>query len=178
MPLRYDDLDEATRRHMLAELEHDERNGKMYVSPRLTEEGQRQYVSLLREAIEHHDDQWLANQIRSRGLLRSHEERRKPRGGTTLARVPETASMTLSDGEFNRFYCRGLCSRASADGITYVEVYRGQEVMNPRPESVARIGARLQASLVLRDLRDSIAVEPALGVPAGPNSGLTIRLAP
>jgi hypothetical protein len=177
MPLRYEDLDGATRRHMLAELEHDEKNGKVYFSPRLTADGQRRYVGLLREAIEHHDDQWLADQIRARGFLRSHEERRKPRGGTTHARIPSTASQTLSDGEFNRFYCRGLCSRAHTDGMTHVEVYRGQAVANPRPESEARIGALLEAARVLQDLRDSIAVEPALGVPAGPNSGLTIRLA-
>jgi hypothetical protein len=176
MPRRYEDLDDATRRHMLAELEHDEREGRVYHSPRLTAEGQRQYVSLLREAIEHHDGEWLAAEIQRRGLLNTYEERRKPSGGVTRARVPITAAQTLSDGEFNRFYCRGVCGLA-AESSSQVEIYRALEVRQPRPESEARIGVRLDPAAVLTDLRSSIAVDPAFGVPAGPNSGLSLRLA-
>jgi hypothetical protein len=176
MPIRFEDLDDATRRHMLAELEHDEKERKLYLSPRLNDDGQRNYVSLLREAVERHDSQWLAAEIERRGYLNSHEERRKPSGGVTLARVPVTAAQTLSDGEFNRFYCRGLCSRAT-ETSSQVQVYRALDVRNPRPESEARIGVRLDPAAVLADLRSSIAIEPAFGVPAGPNSGLSLRLA-
>jgi hypothetical protein len=176
MPLRYEDLDDSTRRHMLAELEHDERHGLCYFSPRLNASGQQQYIKLLREAIERHDDQWLSDQIAARGLLKSHEERKNPRGGTITAKVPVTAPQTLADGEFNRFYCRGLCARASAEGRLEIQVYRGQASAHPRPESEQLIGTRLNAAAVLLDLRRHIAVEPALGVPAGPNSGLSIRL--
>ncbi|BBI63173.1 hypothetical protein HSBAA_44790 [Vreelandella sulfidaeris] len=44
--------------------------------------------------------------------MRSHEERKKPKGGTTIAKIPVTANETLAEGEFNRFYARGFCQRA------------------------------------------------------------------
>jgi hypothetical protein len=57
------------------------------------------------------------------------------------------------------------------------EVYRGKDVQNPRPESQALIGRRLPAQSLLDDLRTAQGVEPALGLPPGPNSGLTVRRA-
>ena len=93
-----------------------------------------------------------------------------------MARVPRTAPDTLAEGEFNRFYVRGLCARALEENVTEVQVYRGKSVRNPRPESRAMIGKVLLARDLLEDLRRSQGVEPALGLPTGPNSGLTIRL--
>lgn len=93
-----------------------------------------------------------------------------------MAKVPVTAPDTLAEGEFNRFYARGLCARAIADGIPDVEVYRGKQVQRPRPESQSKIGNRINVKALLEDLRKSQGVEPALGLPPGPNSGLTVRL--
>lgn len=42
----------------------------------------------------------------------------------------------------------------------------------PRPESEAMIGRLIIAEKLLKDLRASIGVEPALGLPKGPNSVL------
>lgn len=176
MPLHYDNLDYDTRRYMVGEFDDDVSNGRLYISPRLSAEGRREYPDLLREALELHDDAWLAGQIRDRGLLNSHEPRRTPSGGQTMAKIPVTAHQTMADGEFNRFYCRGVCARVTASGPGEVEVYRGQQSARPRPESEALIGRRLDAEGVLRDLRSSVGVEPALGVPPGPNSGLTLRI--
>jgi hypothetical protein len=50
------------------------------------------------------------------------EERRNPRGGITIARVPITAADTLAEGEFNRFYARALCRYALLHGIDALEV--------------------------------------------------------
>jgi hypothetical protein len=44
--------------------------------------------------------------------------------------VPVTAADTLAEGEFNRFYLRGLCRRASAANMAEIEVYRAKEVAN------------------------------------------------
>ena len=93
-----------------------------------------------------------------------------------MAKVPANAADTLAEGEFNRFYCRGLCARVSGSTPGEVEIYRGRESSQPRRESEALIGRRLEATSVLRDLRSSVGVEPALGVPPGPNSGLTLRI--
>jgi len=49
-------------------------------------------------------------------------------------------------------------------------------VENPRPQSEALIGSTVDSQKLLLDLRQSIGVEPALGVPPGPNSGLSIKI--
>ncbi len=159
---------------MVAELERDERRGVVYKSRRLTGYGANGWTALLREALGQHDDEWLASMLRSGGYMRTHEERRT-KGGHTLAQVPYTAPQTLAEGEFNRFYARGLCAQVLATGGRDAEVYRGKEVESPRPESQAMLGRRLPAQALLDDLRTSQGAEPALGLPPGPNSGLTIR---
>jgi len=172
----FDNLDMRTRGAMDQELDHDISEGTLYISPRLNTQGQALWGDLLRQTIQAHDETWHAAQLRDRALLNTHEERRKPKGGTTSAQIPVTAPNTLAEGEFNRFYARGLCARAFADGIECVEVYRGKEVVTPRPESQAMLGRRIPAGTLLNDLRTSRGVEPALGLPPGPNSSLTVRL--
>lgn len=176
MALHYENLDKRTRQFMLKEVDLDISRGMLYISPRLNEQGIQNYPSLLRDTIQNNSDERLAHELRYRGYLKSHEERRKPKGGSTIAQVPVTASDTLAEGEFNRFYVRGLCTRAIEEGKTEVEVYRGKVVTQPRPESEAMIGKKIPAKALLEDLRRSPGVEPALGLPPGPNSGLTIRL--
>ena len=175
MGIRYESLDENVRAAMVQGLERDLASGTLYVSPRLTEEGARVWPEILREAFQNRDDDWLAATLRSRNLIRSHEQRRKPKGGFSTVKVPRTAPETLAEGEFNRFYARGLCVTVLASGGKEVEVYRGKYVQNPRPESEAMIGRRLSAQALLDDLRTAQGVEPALGLPPGPNSGLTVR---
>ncbi|MEM5808228.1 MAG: hypothetical protein QW818_03795 [Candidatus Aenigmatarchaeota archaeon] len=134
------------------------------------------WSELLKEAIIGHNDDWLATQLNVRGCMKSHEERRLRSGKITVAKVPVSAPETLAEGEFNRFYARGLCARAIAEGISEVVVYRGKQVQQPRPESQAMIGRRIDPTALLEDLRKSQGVEPALGIPPGPNSGLTVCL--
>lgn len=174
MGISYKNLDEQTRKFMLEELERDIANGSLYLSPRLNSTGQSKWAELLRKAIMSFDDDWLADQLRV--YMESHEESRTRSGEMKSKKVPVTAPETLAEGEFNRFYARGLCARAIAEGISEVLVYRGKEVKQPRPESQARVGTRIAAKTLLEDLRKSQGVEPALGIPAGPNSGLTICL--
>ena len=176
MPLHYENLDESTRSFMLSEVDSDLSNENLYMSSRLNELGEQNYVSLLKETIEHHNDGWLAQQLRSQGYMKDYEQRRKRGGGFTNARVPVTAPDTLSEGEFNRYYVRGLCIRVIEEVMTQVEVYRGKPVSQPRPESEALLGKRLSAEALLEDLKNSKGVEPALGLPPGPNSGLTVRM--
>jgi hypothetical protein len=176
MGLRYDSLDHRTREFMAREFAMDVRDKRLYLSPRLTSRGVSDWPQLLQEALQTHDDLWLASELRARQLLNSTEQRRKQKGGVTAVQVPVTAADTLAEGEFNRFYARGVCARATEDGVAAVEVYRGKTVENPRATSEALIGRHMSAQALLQDLRVSQGVEPALHVPPGPNSGLTIRL--
>ena len=175
MALNLTDL-EHVREDMLQELESDLSQDTLYISPRLSEAGTSQYPDLLREAIARHDEDWLAGEIRSRHLLRTHEIRHTKRG-QVRAKVPVTAPETLAEGEFNRFYVRGVCCSSLAGGETEVEVYRAKPVSDPRPESQRKVGSRVAAESLLSDLRTHPGVDTALGIPAGPNSGLSVRRA-
>lgn len=176
MAFTFENLDGPTRQGMEQEVDRDVAGGTLYLSPRLNANGRARWSALLKEAARNHNEAWLADQLRTGGVLNTHEERRTPKGGTTTAQVPITAPETLAEGEFNRFYARGLCLRAMAAGIAEVEVYRGKAVAAPRAESQAMLGKRIRAETLLNDLRVSQGVEPALGLPPGPNSGLTVRL--
>ena len=176
MGLSLANLDEKTRRFMLEEFEYDVVNDQLYISPRLNPEGRSAYLGLFKEAAETQDDSWLAQQLRFGGMMNPMEQRRKPKGGYIMVRVPVTAPDTLAEGEFNRFYIRGLCRRAIEEGIAALEIYRAKPVMQPRPDSQAKIGTKIDAKALLNDLRTNIGVDTALGLPPGPNSGLSIKL--
>ncbi len=178
MGIFYKNLDEQTREFMLKEREIDIEKGSLYISSRLNSAGKSKWAELLKEAIMSHNDDWLANQLKAGGYMKSHEDRRSQSEGirVTRVRVPVTAPETLAEGEFNRYYARGLCARAIAEGISEVVVCRGKQVKQPRRESQVMIGKRINAKALLEDLRKSQGVDPALGIPPGPNSGLTIYL--
>lgn len=172
MALQYANLDEATRDFMLREVDFDVERDKLYMSTRLNEGGRLEYESLLREAIANHNDDWLAQQLSARGAFKSHDgltPTGKPR------KVPVNAADTLAEGEFNRFYIRGLSARAVSEGVDSVEVYRGRHSSRPRPESERLIGQRFPAAAVLEDLRNSVGQSPSVGMP-NPNTGITVKL--
>lgn len=167
--------DRRTRNMMLDELANDIASNQLYLSPRLTVLGRSEVPRLLEEAIINHDDAWLAAELRRPGLLKRMEER-VTRGVSREVKVPTTASETLAEGEFNRYYIRGVCRLAVEESIEDVEVYRAKEVMNARSESIRKIGSRVSALQLLSDLRVSIGIDTVLGLPPGPNSGLSVRI--
>ena len=175
MALRLQNLDEETRQIMLSEIDADIASGSLYVSPRLSARGAAEYPNLMKTAAHGGTDTTLALALARPGVLNEFEPRRT-KNGVSQVKVPVTAHETLSEGEFNRFYIRALCARAIEAGRAEVTVYRAKEVMNARAESVAKIGARVSAQQLLDDLRANPGVDTALGLPAGPNSGLSVHL--
>jgi hypothetical protein len=161
---------------MLGELDLDLEADNLYLGKFLSADGRLRYPDLLRSAIEAGTDDSLAVALQARGTFLQQYEKRKPKGGFTLANVPHTAHITLAEGEFNRFYLRGLCQRVIAGGGGNVEIYRARISSAPRTESEAMIGKLLDALALLRDLRASVGVDTALRLPPGPNSGLSGRL--
>lgn len=176
MSLELRDLDEVTRGYMLEELEWDIENNNLYISDRLSERGKLDYPNLLRQAIQNGNDAMLATQLRLHGRLKTHEPRTTGRK-TSIAKVPVNAPEVLAEGEFNRFYLRGLCKRVLDAGKGTLIAYRARQSMNPRPESLAIEGRRFAAEQLLQDLRDSVGVDTALGLPPGPNSGMSAFIA-
>ncbi len=167
MSLNLENLDATTRGFMLQEFEMDETAGRLHPSSYFAAEGIAKFPALLREAIGGGDDESLAVALSSPGIFLSHYRRK-----TGMAKVPRTAPMTFAEGEFNRFYIRGLCLRVGDGGM--VEVYRARTSSSARPESEALIGKSLSAVELLEDLRRHIGEPPTL-LPYV-NSGLSVRL--
>ena len=176
MGLAYRNLDERTRSLMLAEIERDVAANVLYVSDNLSPQGKHDYPNLLRNAARTGTDVALAAQIKSR--LNTHEKPRLLKSGE-FSKPPvmrSNAHEMLAEGEFNRFYIRAVCLRAIEDGIAQVIVYRAKHVEHPRSDSEAKIGRAVPAQPLLDDLRAHPGVDTALGLPPGPNSGLSVHL--
>ncbi|HET7550237.1 MAG TPA: hypothetical protein VFK04_03045 [Gemmatimonadaceae bacterium] len=174
MPLKYDDLDPVTREFTLAEFDGDVERGTLTISSRIRPTRTQEYESLLREALAYYDDRWLEDRVE--GMVVDFELRHTPSGATTTAKLPSYAPRVLAEGDFNRYYMRGVCARAVAEGRGVVEVYRARVSAEPRPESQELEGQRIDAATLLQELRTRYAdseEEPTIGKP---NSGLSVRL--
>lgn len=174
MGLNYKSLDNLTRQKMLEEVNYDMQANNLYLSKRFTPNGGVYYQQVLANHIQNGNDDSLAMDLKNSNSFLTHEDRKTAKG-ISKVKVPETASQTYSEGEFNRFYLRGLCLRAIAEGKRVV-IYRGRFSENPRSESEAIIGMHLDPNKLLNDLRINTGVDTALGLPPGPNSGLTAEL--
>jgi len=173
--LNLPDLDDVTRRLMVEEIESDLDGGRLYRGSYLSDDGWHRYPEALLEAARTGDDAALAIALTAPGVFMTHAPRRTPSGGITQAAVRRDAPQMLAEGEFNRFYLRSIARRAIDERLSIV-VIRAKVVEHPRAESEARVGVELDPEQLLRDLRENIGVDTALGVPAGPNSGLSARM--
>ena len=152
-------------------------HNQLHISPFLSGQGQRDYANLLREAIQSGNDETLAQNLRAHRRLIKTLPRRKPKGGYAIAATPENAAEVLAESEFNRYYIRALARRAIEDGIPELVVYRAKQVNSPRPESEALVETTHRATRLAHGSAFSSGDEPpSLGVPSGPNSGLSVRL--
>ena len=176
MGLVYRNLDERTTKLMLAEIERDIAANNLYLSDNLSPQGKQDYPNLLRNATRTGTDVTLAADIKNR--LNTHETPRRLKSGE-FSKPPvmrSNAHEMLAEGEFNRFYIRAVCLRAIEDTIAQVIVYRAKHVEHARSESAAKIGQAVSAQSLLDDLRAHPGVDTALGLPPGPNSGLSVHL--
>ena len=173
MPLQYENLDPTTRRYALAELDADIANGAFHASERLRPTAVVEYQRLLRDAIRYYDDLWLEQ--KSQELLVDFEVRQTPKGGETTAKIPQMAPRMLAEGDFNRYYMRGVALRAIQEGKD-VEVYRARLSLEPRADSAELEGHHVEARELLDQLRGVTAFDPAAPRLGRVNSGLSVRL--
>lgn len=182
MSLTYENLDDETRRLMVAEIAADIEEGKrdpsrgLYVSNYLNDRGAALWPDLLLEAAHRGSDDTLARELDGHRCFKAQVERRKSSGGYTMARVPVTAAQTLAESQFNMYYMRALAARALEINAGLI-VYRAKWVENPRETSEQMIGTTLDAAEVLAGLRATRGVNPPSHIPL-PNTGLTVRLGP
>jgi hypothetical protein len=174
MPLQYENLDPITRRHAVAELDHDLEAGTFHISDRLRPEAVHSYERMLHEALRYYDDRWLEEHASD--FLIEFEPRMTRAGTQTRARVPDMAARLLAEGDFNRYYMRGVALRAIEELRQVVEVYRARLSMEPRPESAQLEGRRLDARDVLNHLRGPLSTDLSVAPLGRTNSGLSVRL--
>jgi hypothetical protein len=176
MPLYLENLDDETRRYMLAELDYDAEQNLLHISPFLSGQGQRDYPNLLRAALEQGNDETLSQALSAQRRIQRSYQKRKPGGGFTIASVPANAAQQLAESEFNRYYIRAVARRAIEAGIPELIVYRAKPVAMPRAESEALVETTVDPQALLDDLRAHSGERPALGIPGGPGSGISVRL--
>ncbi len=174
MPLQYANLDPTTRRYALAELDEDLASGAFHLPARVRPTAAADYQRLLRDAIRYYDDLWLEEHTSD--VLVESEPRRTASGGQVTAKVPEAAARMVAEGDFNRYYMRGVAARAVDEGRQIVEAYRARLSLDPRPESAELEGQRLPARAVLDWLRGLEGNDPTVTPLGRPNSGLSVRL--
>lgn len=178
MSMVFKDLNPIIRLLMVEELDLDISRNKLYQGKRLTTFGLQGWASALRIAFEAGNDTTLESWLSQPGRLETTEQ--YTRDGITRSRkVPVTAARTFAEGEFNRFYIRAVCRQAMNQRTGVVTAYRARYSENPRPESIAIEGRQFNAESVLMDLRENTSVDgvnTALGMPSGPNSGMSVRL--
>lgn len=154
------ELDAETRGHMLSELRYDiSSQGAPFLGAGLTARGRVDYVSLIEHALQAGTEADLINRLNEEGRV---------------VDAPVDAARKLGRTEFNRYYIRGICLRASSHGTNVVVVYRAHGSASPRPESVALMDSDQPAPVLLANVRGSQGGDPATGL-GRVNSGLSIR---
>jgi hypothetical protein len=165
-------LDARTRSLMAEEISSAQKSGQLYYSKRFTQVGTDAWPTWLLGAAKGFDEHWLAVQIEAANAMDRLETRSKPKGGYTVAHVPDTAAKTLAENQFNRFYIAAICRRAIEDGHPFVHVYRAKQSDSSRPESVALEGTARDAASLLADVRSKdLTLKCDL---LKPNSGLSV----
>jgi hypothetical protein len=99
MALYFENLDDRTRQLMLDEVEYDISHNQLHISPFLSGQGQRDYVSLLREAVRSGNDETLAERLREHRRILRTLPRRNPKGGYSISAAPENAAQVLAESE-------------------------------------------------------------------------------
>ncbi|MCG5266260.1 hypothetical protein KWF73_00365 [Acinetobacter pittii] len=170
MAFNFENLNNDTREKMLSEIQHDISYNQLYLSKRFNAKGNLHYQEILIKHVKAGNEISLGEELRQTDCFNTTEQTR-----TGTKKVPVNAHETLSESEFNRFYVRALCLIAIADQRK-LQIYRAKSVQVSRSASQQKIGSSVDPNQLLRDLRTNIGVDTALGLPAGPNSGLSVKL--
>jgi hypothetical protein len=161
---------------MEEEMTYDLSRNHLHISPYLSGQGVHDYPNLLREAITHGDETTLADSLGQHRRITRTNPRRQPQGGYNLVTVPANVAETIAEDAFNRYYMRALCRRALEDGVEQLIVYRAKAAQAPRARSEELVETAVDPAKLLEDLRAHTGEETQLGIPGGPNSGISVRL--
>ena len=174
MEFSFENLNQQTRSAMIVEVKTDIDRKAIYYSKRFTKYGRIKYLALLLDAVKSGNEHTLAKSIKFSYCF-VETEKREGKKGVIQANIPKNANQVFAESEFNRFYIRALAKIAISTNQS-LTIYRAKQSKTPRPESEKLIGKSVDPVNLLYDLRNSVGVDTAFGLPAGPNSGLSVRL--
>lgn len=145
----------------------------------LTSAGWAAFATAMPEALDAHDDDWLAERMDRASYFRSARPRRTRNGGTTMVRVNlGEAIKQLCYGEFNIAYIRGLAHALQARGETHAVVYRAGSAVEARAECSSWEGQEFPLAQIIGGHRARYwpqRDDGAWSVPAGVNCHHSIR---
>jgi hypothetical protein len=176
MSLKLHHLDGRTRELMQEELAYDLSRQQLHISPYLSGQGIHDYANLLQTAIANGDETTLAQALNQKRRIARTAHRKRPQGGFNIVSVPANAAEMIADDAFNRYYIRALCRQAVAAGLDQLIVYRAKSVQTSRSRSEELVETAVDPSTLLKDLRQHTGEETELGIPGGPNSGISVHL--
>lgn len=169
MGLKYLSLDQSVRELMVEEFNLDINSDNCYTSKRFHDVGRNCYLEIMPKHLKVGTDDSLDEDLKHNACFNTHETTKTGQ----VKSVPINASQVFAEGEFNRFYMRGVAIKAIRDGSS-LEVYRARYSEIPNPESEAMVGKSVDPNVLLNDLRECKGLETTLGLPR-PNSGLSVK---
>jgi len=179
MPMNFEELDEKTRKFMLAEFNVEEASGKPYRSKALSDQGRVAFPAIIRVAIMKGNEETLANSLAKPENWNQNES--YVRNGVTRTRPinMQAAAERLAVTEFNTWYVRGLAKRLIEERVTQCQVYRAAVPKWEPADCGKHEGQVYSVQEVYDGHRTKYWPEPgepkAFSIPAGPNCHHTIR---
>jgi hypothetical protein len=174
MAMDFEELDDITRRCMLAEFEVEELSGNPYRSKILSLTGLATFPNLMREAISSGNETTLVASLVQTSFWKPTDKR-----GTRVNVLQ--AAERLATAEFNTWYVRGLARRLLDEGVAYCQAYRASLPRTESSSCSAHEGQLFVVELIYNGHRAKYWPEPgnpdATSIPAGPTCHHTIRRA-
>lgn len=179
MPMQFEELDEVTRRYMLAEFDREQQSTNPYVGRGLSQSGIEAFRRLMRNAIIDGDEETLsASVVRAEYWMPTETYVLK---GITRERRVNVAQATerLCLSEFNTWYVRGLATRLISESVTHCQAYRAANPKWEPGDCAAHEGQIYTAERIYDGHRRRYWPEPgdeiAVSIPFGPGCHHTIR---
>lgn len=182
MAMNYEELDQRTRDHMLAEFDVEEESATPFRSKALSATGLAVFPELMRQAIQAGNEETLFQALNDPEYWHPTEE--YVRGGVPRSRRRNIrqAAERLALTEFSTCYVRGLAKRLLDEGVEKCQVYRGGQPKWEPGECAEHEGLIASVQEVCNGHRARYWPEPgnpdALSIPFGPGCHHVIRRVP
>ena len=179
MPMHFEELDEMTRRYMLAEFEREQQEANRYRGRGLTAAGSTAFNDAMRAAIEAGSEQTLVTVMLDQQYWLPTET--YVRNGITRERQVNLAQATerLCLTEFNTWYVRGLCARLVHENVEHCQAYRAMQPKWEPGECAGHEGQVFRVQDIYDGHRRRYWPEPgdqsAVSIPFAPGCHHTIR---